>query len=86
LDNLQESTAESENDDTEILDLLSVAWKKMGADCQTILKHFYYNGLKLYQIAELLSRKPEAIRKQKTRCVQKLRSNIRQYTTIQDRP
>jgi len=84
MENLPETILQVESADAETLELLSAAWKKLGSDCQTILKHFYYNELKLYQIAELLDRKADAIRKQKTRCVHKLRLNISSIQHLKD--
>ena len=80
--NFNEAALQSKSTDSEILEKLSIAWKKLGTDCQVILKHYFYDELKLYQIAEILNRKPEAIRKQKTRCVHRLRSNIRQHVQL----
>ena len=82
VDNFSLHEIQPKENNSEILETLEVSWKKLGADCKIILKHFYYDGLKLYQIAELMSKKPEAVRKQKTRCVNKLRSYISQYSAI----
>jgi len=57
--------------------LLNKAWNSLGDECKYILKNFYYNDLKLYEIAETLSKTPSAIRKKKERCINTLRLNFR---------
>ncbi len=59
------------------LALLNKAWNKLGNECQKILKGFYYNNQRLYDLAEVLGKTPAAIRKQKERCIDALRLNIR---------
>ncbi|MEN0003886.1 MAG: sigma-70 family RNA polymerase sigma factor [Bacteroidota bacterium] len=59
--------------DPELLEVLNMAWEKMCADCKNILKAFYYNGMPLNELAEKLQKKPAAVRKQKQRCLDKLR-------------
>lgn len=56
----------------EELELLDKAWSRLSADCQELLKLNYYQSLKLVEVALLLNRKPEAVRKQKERCKNKL--------------
>ena len=56
----------------EELKLLDKAWSRLSADCQELLKLNYYQSLKLVEVALLLNRKAEAVRKQKERCKNKL--------------
>lgn len=60
--------------DPEELRLLEVAWAKLCEDCRDLLKQFYYGGVSLKEIAGADARKPAAVRKQKQRCVEKLRN------------
>lgn len=51
----------------------SRAWKKLGQPCKQLLVNYYYGKMKLLEIAQELSKKPETIRKQKERCIDKLK-------------
>jgi RNA polymerase sigma factor (sigma-70 family) len=59
--------------DPETQEALDVAWDQLGPDCQQVLKAFYYDGTSLKELAEKLQKTPAAIRKQKQRCLEKLR-------------
>jgi len=78
-EHLPEHSEEQEVRSEEELKLLDKAWNSLGDDCKYILKNFYYNEIKLYEIAEKLSKTPSAIRKQKERCVNTLRLNFRHF-------
>lgn len=57
----------------ENIELLGKAWTKMGDQCKSLLNDFYYNEKALNDIAEQLGKSAAAIRKQKQRCIEKLR-------------
>jgi len=78
-----EVEVENVEEQEENLSLLNKAWAKLGLECKQILKGFYYNNQKLYDIAEELNKTPAATRKQKERCINVLRSNFKQTKTIQ---
>lgn len=65
---------EPETIDSDTLDELNMAWQKMCEDCQQVLKSFYYDGIPLKDYAALHDKTPAAVRKQKQRCVEKLRN------------
>ena len=54
--------------------LLQQCWKDLDEECQDILKDFYYGEIPLNEIALALGKSAVAVRKQKQRCVEKLRS------------
>ncbi len=59
--------------DDESYAILSKAWDGLLKECQTLLEEFYYTGATLEHIASVLNRSAVAVRKQKQRCVEKLR-------------
>lgn len=59
--------------DEEDLQILDKAWCELTEDCQVLLKAFYYDKVPLNKIAETENKTPAAVRKQKQRCVEKLR-------------
>ena len=65
--------------DEETLQLLHRAWDGLCNNCQNLLRQFYYDGVALKAIAEGLEKTPAALRKQKQRCVEKLRALFAQY-------
>ena len=60
--------------DKETLLLLNKAWELLGEKCAQLLKDFYYGGVALQEIAVQNEKSPAAIRKQKQRCVEQLRT------------
>lgn len=56
--------------------LINAVWEEMGEACQKLLKLHYYGKMKLAEIAEYQQKSPAAIRKQKERCVNKLKKLI----------
>lgn len=50
-----------------------LAWEKMGAACKNLLTQHYYGAMRLTEIAEETSASPATVRKQKERCVKKLK-------------
>ncbi len=65
--------------DEETMQLLHRAWEGLCDNCQKLLKQFYYDGVALKAIANSLEKSPAALRKQKQRCVEKLRGLFAQY-------
>ena len=59
--------------DKESLDLLGKAWTKLGEGCKGLLENFYHNKNTLKEIADETGRTAAALRKQKQRCIEKLR-------------
>ena len=64
---------ESEKLSPDTMEELNVAWNHLGSECQQILKAFYYDGIALTDYADLHGKTPAAVRKQKQRCLEKLR-------------
>lgn len=62
------------DDDQENIALLNAAWAELGPGCQELLKLHYYGQMKLTEIAAYKEKTPVAIRKQKERCIERLRS------------
>lgn len=60
--------------DKETLQLLNKAWALLGEKCSQLLKDFYYGGVTLQEISIHNEKTPAAIRKQKQRCVEQLRT------------
>jgi len=61
------------NIDDSVLDALDQAWLKLCKDCSTILKQFYYQKIALKTLAQKYEKTEGALRKQKQRCLDKLR-------------
>ncbi|MEN0048257.1 MAG: sigma-70 family RNA polymerase sigma factor [Bacteroidota bacterium] len=62
--------------DTKIFDY---AWKELGDNCKSVLQAFYYDNISLNDLALQLHKKPAAIRKQKQRCIEKLRTLFHKF-------
>ncbi len=60
------------------LNKLDKAWDLLGRECQRLLKAFYYKNDQLKDIAGKHQKSPSAIRKQKQRCIEKLRGYFKQ--------
>ena len=58
------------------VELLQKGWKSLGEKCKKLLYAFYYLNRELKDIAIRTNRKPEALRKQKQRCVEQLRGLV----------
>lgn len=65
---------EPERFDKETIKILGDAFAKLGDGCSELLKGFYYNENTLQDIAGNSDKSPAAIRKQKQRCIEKLRN------------
>lgn len=81
---IQESDMKEENTASkkEELALLDQAWNELGTDCQRLLKWVYYGKMKLSEIAEQEEKTAASIRKQKERCIKKLKALLNQKQTI----
>lgn len=55
------------------LDIMDKAWELLGSECKKLLEHFYHKGDQLKDIAKKHEKNPSAIRKQKQRCINRLR-------------
>lgn len=66
--------------DDDALEVLDLAWQQLGTNCKALLKSFYYEGKSMEAIAEGLGRSTVAVRKQKQRCVEKLRDIFMQLS------
>lgn len=60
--------------DSDDLQQLNQAWGELGASCQDLLKWVYYGKMKLSEIAEQEQKSAASIRKQKERCIKKLKT------------
>jgi RNA polymerase sigma factor (sigma-70 family) len=66
--------------DDRILDILDVAWKLLGDQCSKLLENYYYKKIALKELAKKLGKSDAALRKQKQRCLETLRSYfLKQY-------
>lgn len=72
---LPELGSDTELDDP-AQDLLKQAWKKLGDKCKSLLRRIYYCQQSMVEIARAEGRKEAAVRKQKGRCVGKLRGEM----------
>ena len=73
LDFEEEEKTESELIQSELTALLSEAINKLCHDCKLIIKSYYYEDKSLKEIAAKMDKSHAAIRKQTTRCRDKLR-------------
>lgn len=53
--------------------LLKIAWNRLDSGCQDLLQQHFYGKMKLIEIAKETQKLPGAIRKQKQRCLNKLK-------------
>jgi len=83
-EHIPELRTEELNFDQDELQVLDRAWSKLGSECQSILKKYYYQNHKLYDIAEELGKSAAALRKQKERCINALKMNFHQIKATTD--
>lgn len=62
--------------DDSAAEMLQEGWKSLGEKCRKLLHAFYYLNQELKDIALRTDRKPETLRKQKQRCVERLRGLV----------
>ncbi len=60
--------------DDDILDYLDKAWKLLGDQCSKLLENYYYKKVALNELATILGKSDAALRKQKQRCLETLRT------------
>lgn len=60
------------------LDKLDKAWELLGDQCKNLLENVFYNKKPLTEIAKKHEKSPTAMRKQKQRCMEKLRGYFKQ--------
>ena len=65
-----------------IIEVLNKAWGQLGNGCRHLLKRFYYEKASLKEIAQEQRKAATALRKQKQRCIEKLRLHFRQLYQI----
>lgn len=58
---------------------LNRAWQHLKAECQELLKQYFYQNITLSRIAEKTGRSAAAIRKQKERCQNRLIEQFKKY-------
>lgn len=64
---------ETDQLDPETLSTLDKAWDRLCDSCRSLLKAFYYDKKSLIDLAPQVGKEPAALRKQKQRCIEKLR-------------
>ncbi|MGH1383428.1 hypothetical protein [Kordia sp.] len=69
-----EDVEEEEEIDDTILYYLDIAWKQLGDQCSKLLENYYYKKIALKELAKKLGKSDVALRKQKQRCLEALRS------------
>ncbi len=79
LDFEDEERIESEMAETELRETIAEAFKKLCDDCRGILRQYYYEERTFKEIAESLKKSHAAIRKQATRCRDKLRKHLGEH-------
>ena len=72
------SLYDNESNEEDIL-ILEKSLDNLGEACKNILKLNYYEGLNLKEIAQIYSKTPVAMRKQKQRCLALLKSLFQKY-------
>ena len=68
--------AVDETEPTEAMTYFKTAWEELGKGCKELLRNHYYGKMQLLEIAEQTAKAPAAVRKQKQRCIDKLRQTI----------
>lgn len=58
----------------EAFEAFDVAWPELGEKCRKLLKAFFYDRVKLKDVAEQQGKSEAALRKQKQRCMEKLQT------------
>lgn len=68
----------------EEIEVLNISWSKLGSNCKDLLMQFYYLNVKLSVLAIDKNISQSAMRKQKERCVNKLRMHFKQYIQLKN--
>lgn len=77
---LQELADEKIGFTQEEYDILHRAFRSLGRSCRELLEAFYFTRRNLKQLAEEQGRPATAVRKQKSRCMARLRKNFHHLT------
>ncbi|WP_299212317.1 sigma-70 family RNA polymerase sigma factor [uncultured Aquimarina sp.] len=85
--NVDDILSLSQEEDTEPLESeelsqLNNAWLLLGDSCKQLLTWHFYGKMKLSEIAQEIQKSPATIRKQKERCVQKLKDQFNLKTIL----
>ncbi len=59
--------------ETQVPQSFKTAWQSLGTSCKQLLTQHYYGAMRMTEIANELSTSPATVRKQKERCIKKLR-------------
>ncbi len=73
----EEPVVEEIGDD--VLDALDKAWRQLCGDCRSLLDSFYYQKITLKSLADETGKSEAAMRKQKQRCLEKIRLYFLKY-------
>jgi len=79
MDSFDRSLSEEEQLDDEVLDALDHAWNQLCDQCSKLLGRFYYQKIALNILALQSEQTESALRKQKQRCLEKLRMYFLKY-------
>ena len=79
LDSFERSLSEEEKLDEDVLDALDNAWGQLCDQCSKLLNRFYYQKVALNILALQSEQTESALRKQKQRCLEKLRMYFLKY-------
>ncbi|MBW1299062.1 RNA polymerase sigma factor [Aquimarina litoralis] len=84
IDDVLSLTQEEDTDflESEDLSQLNIAWQLLGDSCKQLLTWHFYGKMKLSEIAEEIQKSPATIRKQKERCIQKLKDQFNLKTIL----
>lgn len=79
---LPENPVYMDYENKEELEILNKSLSKLGPECKNLLMQFYYLKVKLNVLAMDMNKSQTAMRKQKQRCVSKLRMHFQQYLQL----
>lgn len=79
LDNTADIVNETETDEEQVIEILEKAWNQLCNNCRHILELFYYQKIALKTLAQQIEKTEVAVRKQKQRCLDKLRLHFIKY-------
>lgn len=80
---LAEENAEEAKTKDELIDQLVQFINKIGPPCKTILELFYYQRMRMEQIAEKLEYKnPDTVKTKKYKCIKRLQSLFSDHKTM----
>jgi len=74
---IDNAISEKEEFNQDLKDIVAAALAKLGEECRTILKLYYYQEWSFQDIAAELGKGYDAIRKQATRCRDKFKTNLK---------